>query len=67
VTHGVVTPNIVAARRGFDQRLDSAASGLPAAIPITARAALARIFAEILLMPATSTTEYMSVMSFVST
>src|SRR5438128_5079040 len=61
VTEGVVTPNIVAATSG---RLSPAASPARAfAIPAAAPAALLRIRAEIRLIPAMSTTEYIIVTS----
>ena len=63
MTHGVVTPNMVAATIGR-----SSAGGIACStIPLTAPAALARIRRESRLSPATSTTEYIIVMSFTST
>ena len=60
MTHGVVTPNIVAPTSGRSPR----PSGTVAvAIPAIAPAALVRICAEIWLIPAMSTTEYIIVTS----
>ena len=65
---GVVTPNIVAARRG---RSRAAAAGVcrqpSATMPAIAPAALARIRRDNGFSPAMSTTEYISVMSLTST
>ena len=59
VTHGVVTPNIVAATSGFASSGGTVAWTIPAIAP----AALAMIRAEIRLTPEMSTTEYIIVTS----
>ena len=60
MTHGVVTPNIVAPISGLRPR---PAATCALAMPAIAPAALARIRAEIRLSPAMSTTEYIIAMS----
>ncbi len=59
VTHGVVTPNIVAPTSGFTSSASSCAFAMPAIAP----AAFARIRREIRFSPAMSTTEYIIVTS----
>ena len=60
MTHGVVTPNIVAPTSGRSPAPSGAAA---LAIPAIAPAALVRICDEIWLIPAMSTTEYIIVTS----
>ena len=64
MTAGVVTPNIIAPTSG---RASRAAGADAFAIPAIAPAALARIRAEIWLIPAMSTTEYIIVTSLAPT
>ena len=59
MTHGVVTPNIVAPTSGFDSRAGTAAPAIPAIAP----AAFAMIRADTELTPEMSTTEYIIVTS----
>ena len=60
MTHGVVTPNIVAPTSG---RSPLRAGTVDVAIPAIAPAALVRICDEIWLIPEMSTTEYIIVTS----
>ncbi len=66
VTHGVVTPNIVAPMSGFFSTWETKPS-VAFAIPAIPAAAFVRIFSEIPLIPAMSTTEYIIAMSVVPT
>ena len=63
MTHGVVTPNIVAPTSGPCWT----SGGVAPAMPAIAAAALVMIRAEIELTPAMSTTEYIIVTSTVPT
>ena len=66
-THGVVTPNIDAAIKGFSSIVSSASFSCPATIPTIVNTAFLKIIFEILLMPATSTIDGIIKMSLVPT